>query len=264
VSWTLDGSAHATLANNTALTIPDDQNWAFAGWCKYASTAGTNYPRVFCWGTKGARPHVQVFLAQADNAVANADRLCARIIDNVGVDSTVLYAAGKAASDMNGEWVAWTLTYDAAANRVYFRVLDRALSTFYSDEVAMTCHGITSVSVGANLYLGSSSALGNDRWVGDLSETCYFNGTFMEVNNFHGFIHGARGHRWPTTNWYTPMLGGRYEEWTQGLTVTNTSITAGDSEPQLTMFTPRGQPSLFSSDASYGLGRIAGGNVLGA
>jgi hypothetical protein len=169
-----------------------------------------------------------------------------------------MYAAGKAASDMNGEWVAWGLTYEASTNTYYLRVLDRALNTYYTDSQIRTCAGM---NIAASAYIGANS--GGNQWVGDLSETAFMDGTFMEVNNFHGFIHGARGHRWPTTKWYLPMLGDRYDEWRAGIAVTNTNISAGDSEPQLTTFTPRGQvPSLFTLSA-FGLGRIIGGNVLG-
>ena len=128
MAWYFDGSDHVTLSNNAALDIPND-DWTFCGWFRVSGNSGTNFPRVFCWGTPGGTPHIQVFVAQADTGAANADYLSARIIDPGGMDTATIWVSGMAISAHTNTWVAWCLTHDNANNNTYLRILDRSAGT---------------------------------------------------------------------------------------------------------------------------------------
>lgn len=238
MGWNYNGNAHVTLANDPALNIPDG-SWTFCGWFRVSGNAGSNYPRLFCWGTPGATPHIQVLLPQAGTGIANADRLTARVIDAAGQDTGAFYIAGQPITNHLNKWMAWCLTHDSGSNTTYLRLLDRPAMTYYTASQVRALGAITTANIAAPLYLGATSNLGGDRWVGDLADFAFIPGTFFDENTWHGYVHGGRAYRFPGCSWYVPMIGGRYEEWRDQLTVANTGTTGSVGHPQVQLITPK-------------------------
>jgi hypothetical protein len=246
MAWTFNGTgSQVRIPDGSHLDIPNG-DWSFAGWFRVSDNSDSNYKRLLAWGAPGGTPHVQVFLPGTGLGATNNDHLGARFIGTGGADTGILYSPGFAISDHYDEWIAWCLTHEDATNTTYLRVLDRSTSTFYTSSNAIA---IGSVNIAEDLYIGASNA-GTDstRWVGDMAEMSFFDGLYMNVNQFHGFVHGGRGFRFPECAWNLPMLGGREEIWSPGNSIITPNTvnvsTATYDGPQLQLITPRIEDTL--------------------
>jgi len=236
MGWYHDGTAYATMANDPALTIPND-DWGFVGWFRLpAGNPGSDSPKILAWGTPGATPHVQIYVTQA----SSSDRLRARYINSAGGDTGILSISAINLSTYAGEWMAFCLTHDKSINTTYLRLLIRSIHTIYIDSVYPAYTPITdNTDIPADMYLGCSSDLGTDYFVGDIAELAFIPGTFFDENTFHGFCHGSRGNKFPGCAWHVPMLGGRVEEWKNQLVITPTNIADSENHPPVSLITPK-------------------------
>jgi hypothetical protein len=235
MAWTFNGvGSQVRLPDSAALDIPND-DWSFCGWFRVASNSDSNYKRLLAWGTAGGSPHVQVFLPGSGLGVSNADYLSARIIS--GGDTAVIFPTGMAISSFTNQWIAWSLSHDNSANLTYLRVLDRSSASFYSASKSAT---LSSINIAEDIYLGANNGGANaDRFVGDMAEIAYFPGLYMDVDVFHGWVHGGRSHRFSSCSWYVPMLPNRTEEWINQATLNTVNIAKTVyNGPQLQISSP--------------------------
>ncbi len=238
MGWYFDGTDHVTLGNDSAQDIPNG-DWTICGWFRVAGNSGTNYPKLLCWGTPGGTPHVQIFLAQSSTGVGNADTLSACFIGPGAVDTGILYNASFAVSSHTDKWIPWCLTHDEATDTTYLRVYDTATGTTYNDSSVVALPAITNTDITGAMYIGSSVSGGNDRIAGDLADFAFLPGVYFDDGHWQAYIRGGRANRFPSCQWYLPMLGGRYEDWKNQLTVTNTGSAASTGHPPLQLITPK-------------------------
>jgi hypothetical protein len=232
MAWTFNGvGSQVRLGDDSALTIPNS-DWSICGWFKQDSNAGNYYRRLLCWGTPGGTPHVQILAAGTTTNVINEDHLTARVIGTGGADTGVFYIPGKTLSSLTGSWVACTLTHQNSTNTTYIRLLDRANHVYYSGNSVI---GLGAIDISEDLYLGATNGGADSaRFVGDLAEWAFFPGTYMDNDDFHGFVHGGRSWRYPDCAWNVPMLREREEEWKAQLTVNTVNIDNNAADhPQL-------------------------------
>jgi hypothetical protein len=255
MAWYFDGSDHVTLANSPALDIPND-SWTFAGWFRLQDHSGTDIPMIMAWGVPNATPNFRLYMPQADTAFANTDNLSARIIDASGTSVGSMYVHQMDLSAHLNKWLPWCFTHNGSNNQTHIRMADPATGVISSGAYWSTALGaITNSDITAPLYLGASSNLGTDRFTGDIGENTFIPGTFFDVPTFRAFVSGTRGYKFPGCAWHVPMIGGRYEEWMNQLTLSNTGSTDSENHPPSQLITPK--PSVTALDVVDPLSVVA-------
>jgi hypothetical protein len=243
MAWTFNATgSQVRIPDGAHLDVPNG-DWSFCGWFRVSDNTGTNFRRIISWGTPGGNPHVQVFVPGISAAGTNKDKLSARVKDSSGNDSTILFNPSFAISGNYDEWLAWCLTHDDSTNNTVLHVYDTSSGTVYTD---YQVQALASINIAADLYVGAtSSGSNNDRFLGDLAETAFFSGLFMDNVAFARWTRG-RSHRYPDVSWYLPMLGDREEDWGpthQTPNTTNVATTEYTHPPVMRM-----SPYMIGSD----------------
>ena len=245
MAWTFNAvGSQTTLPSGPYLDIPNG-DWSFTGWFRLPSNAGVEYRRLLGWGTRTATPHVQIYVAENNVALA-ADRnhLGARLIDPSGNDTGVLKVTGLNLSDNLNKWLAWTFTHNSSVNTTYLRIFDPSVGTWTATSV-QALDGIDNTDITEPIYIGAlNDGLDSRRFDGDMAEISFTPGLFLDFNTiWKSFTHGSRGFRPPNVAWNVPMLGDRTEVWGTGNSIitptsTNVATTVYDGPP-LQLITPQ-------------------------
>ena len=233
MAWHFQTDDQVTLANDSALILPN-ADWTISGWFRVQSTEGTNFHRLFSWGTT-AGPYVTIFILDKDYEAVNADHLCARVSDGTNI-TDVLFLPSPALSTRLNRWLCLTLHHVNSTNYTYLRLYDPVESSYVTDG---TSKALGVINPGSDAFFGSYPD-GTHPLNGDLANWAMYTGiNFYDPLRYGEIIRGVQAYRNPACKWHVPMLDDRYEEWVNQLGVTNFGATAtGDAAPGA-LITPR-------------------------
>lgn len=218
-AWLFDGTNdYVTLADNAALTLPDG-DWTVAGWFKLTSTSWGGDDQNIIEQGNGAVPKFRLALFSYDSV--SVEEIYVDIRDD---DGTTLLID----QDPGGNWTA-----DTNWNHL---VVQRSGTTI---TIYVNGSSIDSASVGSidainpsdTFYFGARGGASSKWFNGTLAEWAKWDRALSAAERA-ALSAGFSPNCFPGFSWFTPMVGGAYQELANGITTTNNG-TVSASHPRM-------------------------------
>lgn len=238
MGWYFDDSSHVTLQSDPAISIPDG-SWTFMGWVRLQDNSGTQQSYMLSLGTAGATPSVYIRAFQSEAGGVQEDHLIGTYVDNTGKNRGI-HNPNMALSSHLDKWIPWAFTHDASLANTYMLIGDTATGQVFTNGISGSMGPAADTDFSGPIYLGARSDLDANRFFdGDLAEFSFIPGTSFSTTTFRRFMKaGRRGYKYPGCTWHVPMIGGRYEEWINQLTVSNNGSVNSGTHPPVRLITP--------------------------